>query len=97
MPESRKRRPRRRRGNPATGPEHEPVTSVGAARASAPAGPNPRWYVPVMLGLMLLGLVWIVVWYVFENMYPIPGIGSWNLVIGFAIILVGFLMTTRWR
>ena len=29
--------------------------------------------------------------------YPIPGIGAWNLVIGFGIAFVGFLMTTRWR
>jgi hypothetical protein len=29
--------------------------------------------------------------------YPIPGIDAWNLVIGFGIAFVGFLMTTRWR
>lgn len=63
------------------------------------AGPktNPRWFVPVMLGLMLVGLVWIVVFYLFETRYPIPGIGDWNLVMGFALVLSGFVMTTRWR
>jgi hypothetical protein len=29
--------------------------------------------------------------------FPIPDIGAWNLVIGFGIAFIGFLMTTRWR
>lgn len=58
---------------------------------------SPRWLVPVMLGLMILGLVWIVVTYIMRSEYPVPGIGQWNLAIGFALILAGFTLTTRWR
>ena len=50
-----------------------------------------------MLGLMILGLVWVIVFYLSGSVWPIPGIGGWNLVIGFGIAFVGFLMTTRWR
>ena len=46
---------------------------------------------------MLLGLAWIIVFYLSLQAYPIPGIGGWNLVIGFGIAFIGFLMTTRWR
>lgn len=66
------------------------------AKSSGPKT-NPPWFVPVMLGLMIIGLVWIVVFYVSEQRYPIPGLNSWNLVVGFAFIMAGFLMTTRWR
>ncbi|MCG2797769.1 MAG: cell division protein CrgA [Cellulomonas sp.] len=59
--------------------------------------PNPVWFVPVMVGLMLAGLAWIVLTYLFQAEYPIPGIGQYNLAIGFALLLVGFGMTTRWR
>ncbi|HVN13511.1 MAG TPA: cell division protein CrgA [Kineosporiaceae bacterium] len=59
--------------------------------------PNPRWFAPVMVGLMVLGLIWVVVFYVSQTAYPIPGIGNWNLVIGFGFLLAGFGMTTRWR
>ena len=55
------------------------------------------WFKPIMIGLMLVGLVWVLVFYVSGMQYPIPGIGAWNLVIGFGIAFVGFLMTTRWR
>ena len=29
--------------------------------------------------------------------WPIPNIGAWNLGIGFALIMIGFLMTMGWR
>jgi hypothetical protein len=36
--------------------------------------------------------------YVSDNgSYPIPNIRYWNLVIGFSLMISGFLMTTRWR
>ena len=59
--------------------------------------PNPRWWVPVMLGLMIVGLLWVVVYYISQTAYPIPHIEHWNLLIGFGLMLVGFSMTTRWR
>ena len=59
--------------------------------------PSPRWYAPVMVGFLVLGLVWVVVYYLSQTDYPVPGIGNWNLVAGFAILLVGFGMLTRWR
>lgn len=58
---------------------------------------NPRWLVPVMLGLMLLGLVWIVTTYLTSTAWPIPKIGNGNLAIGFALLLAGFGLTTRWQ
>jgi Cell division protein CrgA len=61
------------------------------------AKPNPRWFVPVMLGLMVIGLLWVVVYYISQTAYPIPKIGNWNLMLGFGMMLVGFGMTTRWR
>lgn len=58
---------------------------------------NPSWYVPLFCTLMIIGLIWAVVFYLTNNEYPIPGIGFWNLVIAFAFILAGFLMTVGWR
>ncbi|GAA2174218.1 hypothetical protein GCM10009784_11620 [Arthrobacter parietis] len=66
-------------------------------RAAAEPKPNPVWYKPVMFGLMVLGLLWILVYYISEGRFPIPGIDSWNILIGFGVAIAGFLMTTRWR
>lgn len=66
-------------------------------RAEGDAAPNAVWFKPVMVGFMLLGLVWILVFYISGMGFPIPGLGNWNLAIGLGIALIGFLMTTRWR
>ncbi len=58
---------------------------------------NGRFFVPIMVTLLVVGLAWIVVFYITETQYPIPAIGYWNLAIGFGILLGGFGMTTRWR
>ncbi|WP_168582863.1 cell division protein CrgA [Gephyromycinifex aptenodytis] len=59
--------------------------------------PNPSWYVPVMLGLMILGLLWIVTFYLSAGAYPVRSWANWNLGAGFGLIIAGFLMTTNWR
>ncbi|MBT1162244.1 cell division protein CrgA [Bifidobacterium sp. SO1] len=57
---------------------------------------NPRWFVPLFCALMIIGLIWAVCYYLTSS-YPIPGIGAWNLLIAFVIIMVGFIMTMWWR
>jgi hypothetical protein len=59
--------------------------------------PNPVWFKPIMFGLMLIGLAWIIVFYVSQSTLPVPQFGDWNILVGFGILFVGFLMTTRWR
>lgn len=59
--------------------------------------PTPLWYKVVMIGLMIVGLLWIIVYYLFQGTLPIPGLNLWNLVLGLAFMLVGLIMTTRWR
>ena len=58
---------------------------------------SPRWLAPTMVGSFLAGLAWIVTFYISQTLYPIPDIGAWNMVIGFAFIGVGFSLATRWR
>ena len=58
---------------------------------------NPSWYVPVMLGFIVVGLLWVVVFYISGSMLPIESIGPWNIAIGFGIMFIGFIMTTKWK
>ncbi|WHS36029.1 cell division protein CrgA [Auritidibacter ignavus] len=59
--------------------------------------PLPVWYKVIMFGLMIIGLIWIIVYYLSGATLPIQSIGAWNIVVGFGIAIIGFLMTTRWR
>lgn len=79
------------RTNSRTKPAREDAPRAGSDQ------PNPVWFKPVMFGFMLLGLIWIIVFYVSQGQYPVTTLGSWNILVGFGIAFVGFLMTTRWR
>ena len=73
-------------GSPVSEPDRDPVEME-----------SPSWLAPTMIGAFLIGLFWIVIFYVSQTQYPIPNIGAWNMVVGFAFIGVGFSLATRWR
>jgi hypothetical protein len=64
---------------------------------TAKAKVSPPWLLPTMLGCLILGLVWIVVFYVSQQSYPIGALKAWNLVVGFAFVVGGLGLATRWR
>ena len=62
------------------------------------AGPSPAWYVAIMLGFMLAGLVWLLVYYLAaEHIGWMNSLNAWNFLIGFGLMVVGLIMTMRWR
>ena len=59
---------------------------------------SPRWLVPTMLGCLLLGLAWIALYYISSGNTPLQSaLGAWNLLVGFALIIVGVGLSTKWR
>lgn len=60
---------------------------------------SPRWLAPAMVTLLVLGLLYIVVFYVAGNqigfMVTIGNLG--NVLIGFSMMAVGFFLATKWR
>ena len=82
-------------------PESKPrKKTAGAPQQNSAAQaykPNAVWFKPVMFGLMIIGLLWIITFYISEGRLPVQAWESWNIVAGFGIAIVGFLMTTRWR
>jgi hypothetical protein len=93
--------PRRSKDRTAV-PESKRRKKPAKATATVVAKPetaNPAWFAPVVFGLMLLGLAWVVVFYLTSggSELPVPAIGRWNLAIGFALMISGFGMLTRWK
>ncbi|MGR8009481.1 cell division protein CrgA [Streptomyces hypolithicus] len=58
---------------------------------------NRSWVAPVMLALFLVGLAWIVVFYVTEGDLPVKAFDNWNIVVGFGFIAAGFGVSTQWK
>ena len=77
-----------------------PVASTPANRTPVKINTEgtPKWYVVIMLGLMLLGLAWIVVNYLAgEDIAFMRELGPWNYGIGFGLAIIGLMMTMGWR
>ena len=61
-------------------------------------GSAKRWAAPAMLTCWLVGLAWVIVFYVAGS--EIPGmreLGNWNLLLGMGLIAVGFVFATQWE
>lgn len=106
----------RRSGNPAKKAEAEEREAREESRAAANRVSrtpvkvkdqgSPRWYAPTMVALMVIGLLWVVVTYLFKGEYPLPYFvhshaSDWlvngNLYIGFIVMMLGFLGLLRWH
>lgn len=84
----------------------KPAASTDVAFNDAES-PNPAWFVRLMFGLLLGGLIWIITYYItgaqwplgsgFASINPALNLGNWNIAIGFGLVIVGFGMSTRWK
>jgi hypothetical protein len=75
---------------------------IGLAVAAHPSTPlgRGRGVVVGMLGCFLLGLIWIVVYYVTGQDQTVPlvrDLGQYNLVVGIGFMAVGFVYATHWE
>lgn len=61
------------------------------------AGGARRWVAPLMLALFLIGLIWIVAFYLTDTRLPLEFLGNWNIVVGFGFIAGGFVVSTQWK
>lgn len=63
---------------------------------------NPAWFLPVTLTFLVVGLVWIMVYYISQTLYPLGSgtpinLGAGNIIVGFGLMMVGFGFLTRWK
>jgi hypothetical protein len=75
------------------------TTSSAAARAAAP---SPPWYPIAMTVVLVVGLAYLVTYYLTSNgTSPHIGfmahLGPWNFAVGFGIMIAGLVMAVRWR
>lgn len=75
-----------------------PATSGGTARTSRTLAPSPVWYPILMAAFLVIGLAWIVAYYIAGEHIPvIKDLGGWNFLVGFGFMIVGLGLAIRWR
>ena len=69
-----------------------PPSKTARRKVSAP------WVGPTIVVCLVIGLAWIVVYYLSGGSIPgMRALGAWNLVVGFAFIIAGVVLSTTWR
>ena len=82
----------------------KPETAIRPS-ATAPArslAPSPSWYPIVMAAVLLLGLAYMVVYYLTSSgtnphVPVMADLHAWNFAVGFGVMLLGLVMAVRWR
>jgi hypothetical protein len=79
-----------------------PLRTQTATPASRALAPSPAWYPIVMAVVLLLGLAYLVVYYLTSSgtdpRIPVMAdLGAWNFAVGFGVMLLGLVMAVRWR
>jgi hypothetical protein len=74
------------------------ANSVSRTPVKVKAGPSSVWFVVLFLGLMVIGLAWLLVFQLAATSIPfLADLGPWNYAIAFAFMITGLLLTMRWR
>jgi len=50
-----------------------------------------------MVTCWVLGLAWIVVFYLLPDLPYFRELGNWNLLVGMGLIALGFVFSTKWE
>ncbi|MFT3716493.1 MAG: cell division protein CrgA [Gordonia sp. (in: high G+C Gram-positive bacteria)] len=85
------------------------INTANRTPVKVTAGPSGVVYKTFMFGFMLVGLAWLLVYYLAASGYDsafgkdgqflhwMNTLGQWNLLIGFSLGVIGLLMTMGWR
>ncbi|MGH8878333.1 MAG: cell division protein CrgA [Stackebrandtia sp.] len=59
--------------------------------------PSPTWVPVLAVILIVLGIGWLVTFYLTEGAFPVAAWEYWNLAVGFAALIASLLVLSRWR
>ena len=79
-----------------------PTRSSSSTAPVRQLSPSPAWYPVVMAVILVLGLAYLVTYYLTSSgtdphIPVMAGLNSWNFAVGFGVMLLGLIMAVRWR
>lgn len=83
-------------GNPAKANAKAKITKKKSDKKAMRIG-SPSWVAPLMIAFFGIGLLWIVAYYIAPDAPFLKDLTYWNVVIGFALIACGFVVSTKWK
>jgi hypothetical protein len=78
--------------------DYIPARGGLTAPASKALAPSPPWYPIAMCAVLIIGLAYIVVYYMAGERVPVmQDLAGWNFAISFGLMIIGLGMAVRWR
>lgn len=59
--------------------------------------PSPLWLPVTAVSLIVVGIGWLVVYYLSETAYPVASWGYWNLAVGFGAMVTSLGLLSKWK
>jgi hypothetical protein len=59
--------------------------------------PSPVWLPVTAVSMIVVGIAWLVVFYLSDQRYPVASWGFWNLLVGFSGMVGALALLSRWR
>ena len=96
MPESKARKQAVDKKKQATATAAAETRSDRKRHVAAPG--SRRWVPPTFITVGLLGVMWLVVYYIAGHLIPFMGeLGGWNVLIGMGCMAAAFGIATLWK
>jgi hypothetical protein len=83
---------------------YTPPAELRPQAAAAARKPSPTWLPVTSVVLIVLGILYLVVYYLTNQFYDmgdsflfLAELTYWNLLIGFAAMVSGMIILTKWR
>jgi hypothetical protein len=82
---------------------YTPPAELRPQPTAASRRPSPVWLPATAVALLVLGIAWMVVFYLTQGFIDTPalsflaGIGYWNFAIGFGAMIGSLILLSKWR
>jgi hypothetical protein len=76
---------------------YTPPTDVRPATGIKKNKPSPTWVPVLAVALIVIGIAYLVTYYMSQGAYPIEDIKYWNLAVGFGFLVGSLGVFTQWK
>jgi hypothetical protein len=76
---------------------YTPPTDVVPRVTRVSRKPSAAWLPVTAVGLIVLGIGWLVTFYLSQGEFPVASWQYWNLAVGFGAMVAALALLARWR
>jgi hypothetical protein len=76
---------------------YTPPAEFRPQSTAAAKKPSPMWLPATAVTLIVVGIGWLVVFYLSQGQYPIMSWQYWNLAVGFGAMVGALALLSKWR